>query len=453
MQSLPPAVPAEAADPVGRPARHLGTRALLRLSIYWLGLSSIFSGLNAILTGRVQFEGLVRKGEEGSALFVLTIAGAFIAIVVQPTVGTLSDYTATRWGRRKPYILVGSLLDVVFLAGIATSHTLLAIAAFMVLLQFSSNAAQGPFQGYVPDLVPDGQVGLASALVGAMQILGSVTGFVIGAIAISTNSFALGTIALAAVELVTMLGVILRVPAGPPARPRGGRSWLAVAREAWGTDILREHSFLWLVGSRLFVLMGTSVLVNLATFYLAQVHGLTQDETGRAFLVVTAIVAVTTVLTVVPAGRISDRVGRKPLIYVSCVFGAVGVGIVALAPVLVVAFFGVGLVGISAGMFLAVDWALMTDIIPKAASGRYMGMSNVATGSAGVLSIAIGGRVMDIVNGLAGYGTGPRAGIALGVVFFIIGALLLRPVNEARHAPGEAHSSSGTLEGVADAHV
>src|SRR5512142_3351567 len=104
---LPPAVPAEAADPDGRPSRRLGTRALLRLSVYWLGLSSIFSGLNAILTGRVQFEGLVRKGEEGSALFVLVIAGAFIAIVVQPTIGTLSDYTSTRWGRRKPWILFG----------------------------------------------------------------------------------------------------------------------------------------------------------------------------------------------------------------------------------------------------------------------------------------------------------------------------------------------------------
>ncbi len=55
-------------------------------------------------------------------------------------------------------------------------------------------------------------------------------------------------------------------------------------------------------------------------------------------------------------------------------------------------FVGALLYGISAGIFLAVDWALMTDIIPKASSGRYMGLSNVATASAGVLPSPSAGR-------------------------------------------------------------
>ena len=84
----------------------------------------------------------------------MNILGALVAVAVQPTIGVISDYTTSRWGRRKPYILIGSILDVVFLIGIANSNTLVAIAAFIALLQFSSNFAQGPFQGYVPDLVP-----------------------------------------------------------------------------------------------------------------------------------------------------------------------------------------------------------------------------------------------------------------------------------------------------------
>ena len=102
--------------------------------------------------------------------------GAIIAIIVQPTVGSISDYTVSRWGRRKPYIVVGSLLDIVFLAGIATANTVLILGAFVALLAFSTNIARGPFQGYVPDLIPERQVGIASALVGLMQILGNVTG-------------------------------------------------------------------------------------------------------------------------------------------------------------------------------------------------------------------------------------------------------------------------------------
>ena len=62
---------------------------------------------------------------------------------------------------------------------------MLAIAAFVVLLQVSSNFAQGPFQGYVPDLVPAHQVGIASSLVGLFSVLGNVAGFGIAALALA----------------------------------------------------------------------------------------------------------------------------------------------------------------------------------------------------------------------------------------------------------------------------
>jgi MFS family permease len=425
----------------GRPTRSLPIPQLIRLSLYWLGLSSIFGGLSVIMQGRIQFDHLVPKGQEGSALFSINIVGSLVAIAVQPTIGSISDYTITRWGRRKPYILIGSLLDVVFLVGIALSNNLISIAAFITLLQFSSNFAQGPFQGYVPDLIPRKQVGLASALVGLFQILGNVGGFAIGAIAITTKQFELGLIALGVVEVATMLGVFFGVREGTTPKPRNGRSWRSIAAEAWGTDVLRERSFLWLVGSRLAILMAGSILVNLAVFYLRRAQGLTQEQTGTAYLVMVGLVAIGTVIAVVPAARISDRIGRKKVIYGSCALGAIGLGIVAAAPALPVVYAGVVIYGVSAGIFLAVDWALMTDIIPKASSGRYMGMSNVATASAGVLATALGGTLMDLVGGKAELGSGPRAALVFGVVLCGIGALLLRPVDERRReditpAPG-----------------
>jgi MFS family permease len=416
----------------GRPTIRLPNRELIRISLYWLGLSSIFAGLNTILTGRLEFTGLVDKEDAGRALFLVSISGAVIAMVVQPTIGSISDYTISRWGRRKPYILIGSILDMVFLVGIASSNTLVALAAFIALLQFSSNFAQGPFQGYVPDLVPANQVGTASALVGLMQVLGNVAGFVVGAIATATNRFDLGLIALGALELATMLSVVIRVREGPPPKSRAGRSWRAIAAEAWGTDILRERSFLWLVASRLAILMGGSVLVQLATFYLSRSMGLDQETTGLVLIPLTGLVADGTVLSVVPAARLSDRVGRKPVIWGSCAIGGAGLATVAVAPGLPIAFAGALLYGVSAGTFLAVDWALMTDIIPKASSGRYMGLSNVATASAGVLAVAFGGTLMDLVGGPDAGGLGPRAALGLGVVLLGVGAILLRPVDERR---------------------
>jgi MFS family permease len=438
----------------GRPTRVLPVPQLIRLSLYWLGLSAIFQGLGQINVGRLEFTGLVEKGHTGEALFLVNIVGAIVAVAVQPTIGVISDYTTSRWGRRKPYIFIGSILDLVFLIGIGNSNTIVSIAAFIVLLQFSSNLAQGPFQGYVPDLVPAPQVGLASALVGLMQILGNIVGFGLGAIAVGTGQYALGLVALGIIEVVTMLSVVIRVDDGRVPLPREGRSWLTIARSAWGTDILRERSYLWLVGSRLFILMAGALLITFTIPYLHRTQGLAQDDTTAPQIAILALVAIGNIVTIVPAARLSDRVGRKPVIWASCAIGALGVGIVAIAPSVLIAIVGAGIFGMSAGMFLAVDWALMTDIIPKASSGRYMGISNLATGSAGTLAQLIGGAlVMDTVGAALGDAMGPRATMGLAVVCYAIGALLLRPVDERRReddglgAPSAAELETGAATG------
>ena len=421
-----------ATDVPGRPTVPLPLSHLVRISAYWLGLTAIDAAVGLVVQNRIQFDGFVSALEVGRALFFVGVGGAIVSIIVQPTVGSISDYTVSRWGRRKPFIVIGSLLDVVFLLGIAYANSLVALAAFVILLSFSTNVARGPFQGYVPDLTPERQVGMASALVGLMQILGNVTGFAIASVAAGYGDIPLALVAVAVVELVTMLSVVLRVGRGQPPNPRDGRSWADIAKGTWATDILRERSYVYLVASRLFFLMGGGILVNLIIAYLNQVHGLDQKAANETNLSLLAIVVVANLLAIIPAARLSDRIGRKPIIYASTLIGGTGVGLAALAPTIPVALLGGALFGASAGMFLSVDWALMTDIIPRAAAGRYMGLSNVATGSSTPLSIATGGIVVDLVNSTLGLGTGPRAAYLLGVVYYVVAAVLLRNVTEPR---------------------
>ena len=147
-----------------RPTERLPIRQLVQISIYWLGINAIWGGVGIFNQERV--DQLAPPGEAATYLALMGWLALPVVLLVQPTVGMISDYTISRWGRRKPYIVIGSILDVVFLIGLATSQTFVALVVFVILLQFSSNFAQGPFQGYVPDLVPPEQVGLASALVG-----------------------------------------------------------------------------------------------------------------------------------------------------------------------------------------------------------------------------------------------------------------------------------------------
>ena len=105
------------AQTAGRPVGTLPVFQIVQLSIYWFGINAIWGGLNNVILQR-RMDDLVGKANAGSGLALLTLLGAIVAILVQPTIGTISDYTVTRWGRRKPYILIGAVLDVVFLAGI-----------------------------------------------------------------------------------------------------------------------------------------------------------------------------------------------------------------------------------------------------------------------------------------------------------------------------------------------
>ncbi len=421
---------AATAAAAGRPTRTLPLLHLVNLSVYWLGINAIWAGLNDVILPR-RLVDIVGTGTSGTALGVITAAGMAVAIAVQPTVGAISDYTVTRWGRRKPYIIIGGLLDVVFLLGIATSQTYLALLAFVVLLQFSSNVAQGPFQGYVPDLVPPRQVGLASGLMGLMIILGQMVGVGLATAGLARADFFWPTVGLGLIEVATALVLVAFVNEGRSGPPREGRSWTRIAASAWALDILDQRSYVWLLLSRLFFLAAPAVITGFALYYLQRSLGFSDEQAAGSLFLILVIVGATTALATFPAARLSDRVGRKNVIYLACVVGALGTLVVTLAPSLEVAVAGLVAVGISAGAFLAVDWALMTDIIPKATSGRYMGISNVATALAGPLGLVVGGLILDGV-GARDFGAGPRAAFALTLVFFALAALCLRPVDPTR---------------------
>ncbi len=419
-----------------RPTALLPMTQLLRISAYWLGLTAIDAAVGLFLTNRVEFDHLVPKDDVGKSLFIITIFGAVVGILIQPTVGYISDYTVSRWGRRKPYIVFGSLFDVVFLIGIAMGNSVLVLAAFFLLLAVSTNIARGPFQGYVPDLVAEPQVGMASGMVGLMQVVGNVTGFLLVSLSVTAGAMPLSLVAVAIVELVTMASVVLGVGNGMAPKPRHGKSWARIAREAWATDILRERSYVWLLVSRLQFLLAGSLIVNFVVIYLARAFLMSKEEANGMYMAILVVVVAANVLAILPASRLSDRIGRKPLIFAACAGGATGAAIIAVTPSIPVAMVGAALFGAANGTFLAVDWALMTDIIPRASAGRYMGMSNVATGSAGPLSIAVGGVALDLVTAAGNEPLSPRIVFMLAVIFFVTAAVTLRPVVEPRRDRG-----------------
>jgi MFS family permease len=226
-----------------------------------------------------------------------------------------------------------------------------------------------------------------------------------------------------------MIGTVAFVREGKAAKPRNGRSWASIARSAWGLDILQERSFVFLVLSRLLFLAGTNVLLGFYILFLNRSLGFDDAQKETWVPIITGTVAVFTALTTIPSGILSNRVGRKPTIYLACTIGTAGLATIATAPAIEVVLVGATLVGMATGTFLAVDWALMTDIIPKASSGRFMGISNLAVALAGPTAGLLAGPIIDLVGGVAETGEGPRAALLAGSLLYLAAAALLRPVD------------------------
>ncbi len=182
----------------------------LTINLFWLGLNIRNTALGSIfmpyMVGIFAPEAL-----KNTALGAMRSAGLVIAMLVQPAAGLLSDRSTSRFGRRRPYILVGALLDCLFLAAIAFSWNYWALLIAILLIQFSSNISHGPLQGLIPDLVPEDQRGRASAVKAIMELLplilvGLTIARIVGAGKLDLAIFITG-ISLLIVTLVTILFV------------------------------------------------------------------------------------------------------------------------------------------------------------------------------------------------------------------------------------------------------
>jgi MFS family permease len=142
----------------------------LSINLFWLALNIRNQAVGSLFLPYL-VDVFARQEIKNTALGGLRTAGLIVAMLVQPAVGLLSDRSTSRFGRRRPYIFVGVLLDLVFLAAIYYSWNYLSLVAALLLLQFSSNISHGPLQGLIPDLVPENQRGISSGLKALFELL------------------------------------------------------------------------------------------------------------------------------------------------------------------------------------------------------------------------------------------------------------------------------------------
>ena len=138
-------------------------REMLVQNTYWIGLSFKWNALHPIILPALLLN-YVPDTQKNTYLGILTFTGLIVATIVQPLAGAISDGWVSRWGRRRPLLVAGTVFDVVFLALLGWGGGLLWIFIGYIGLQISSNLGQGPAQGLLPDRVAPEKLGTASGL-------------------------------------------------------------------------------------------------------------------------------------------------------------------------------------------------------------------------------------------------------------------------------------------------
>jgi Na+/melibiose symporter-like transporter len=397
----------------------------LKITIFGFALAALWGSLHAIILPTMLLD-LVSASEKSTYLGLLTFTGLMLAIIVQPIAGAISDRSGFAWGRRRPFILGGTLVAMLFLAGIGWGGSLLAIFVIYCLLQIASNTTQGPYLAFIPDLVPPGKRGLASGVKGFLEIAGGVA--LLYPIAIFMNRYSAGEklglwLALAvlgAVLLAAMVITILTVREKPGQRAQ--IPLLATIFQSFKIKISAHRDFIWFIVSRLFIMMAFTTLQTFALYFLMDVVGVPDPATATARFSVVAIAGM--LVVAYPAGRLSDRVGRRPIALGAGLLGAVAILLIYLSGqnFTLIMLCG-GLVGIAFGAFMSSNWALATDLVPKGEEARYLGLTNLATAGGAALARLIG-PLIDFGNRCS-----PNLGYSFMFlacfIYFIVGSLLL----------------------------
>jgi len=411
---------------VGSEVKEFGRFDYVKITILGFALTALWGSLHSIILP-LRLIDFVEESQKNTYLGLLTFTGLVITMAVQPIIGAISDRSGFRWGRRRPYILLGVMLSVLFLPGIGLAGSYATIFISYCLLQISSNMAQGPFQAFIPELVPEGKRGRASGIKGLLEILGGVA--LVRLIAYFMGNYfagkgdpwlwlALGVLAI--LLLGAMIATVLMVKERPgvisPKLPL--RSTLY---KSFKIDVKTNRNFILFLISRGLVSMPGVMLQVFALYYLMDVIGIANPAKTAADLLI--VVGVCLLVTVYPAGRLSDRIGRKPIIVSAGIIGALGVVLLFFSKSYMYVMLSGVVLGIANGALLSGCWALATDLVTRREEARYLGLTMLAMAGGSALARLIG-PVIDFFNNFSA-GLGYQVMLLVCFICFVAGTLLI----------------------------
>ncbi|AEE47585.1 MFS transporter [Cellulomonas fimi] len=382
----------------------------------------------AIVGIAVKVDSIVPEAQRTSAVALVAGFGAAAAFVANVLFGRLSDRTTSRWGRRRPWIVGGTVVMTLAFVVMALGTTVPMVTLGWFLAQIGANAALAPFVATLADQVPRAQRGKIAAALGMAQNVGIYGGTLVAQffqdqlLIMFVGPAVLAIVAMGVYAFVLPDQVLPTKPASMSLREWVTTFWVSPRRHP-------DFALAW--WSRFLVILATFMFTTFRLFYMQDRIGLDAGDAVAA--VSTGVLIYTVVLLAVSpvAGWISDRTGRRKVFVAgSTLIFAVGTLMLTQAST-VGQFYAVeAVLGLAYGIYVGVDLALVVDVLPNPDdSGKDLGVFNMANAIPQTLAPALGGVLLAVNSA-----TNQNYDLLLWVagIASVIGALVVLPIKKVR---------------------
>jgi MFS family permease len=422
----------------------------ININAFWIANNFHWQALLAIVIPSmvVKFLGDANKDIN---LTLVVIWGTLVAVVVNPLVGAISDYVTFRMGRRRPFLIIGTALNVIVLLLFAFSPTwfsstalLLTFIVLFLLLQFTNNLANSPWSAIIADKVPQNQRGMTGGFYGLFTLLGTILGSLIAGLIVNKNDplplyqneIVQIFLLIAIVQIIFVAYTVITVKETPLHEHATFQMSTVLKKFFFKPSQYPDLS--WVLLARLLVMMGIWGVFYFLQYYFDDVLGGPGVKTiifgsafsgekfsGALFLPVLLLLALPTSLI---AGWISDHKGRKVLVYLSGAMMTIVCVIFIVfqsqySALIAGAFFGIGY-----GSYTSVDWALTTDVLPPTdEAGKFLGIWSAMGILPQVVGITIGGVILQLLRDLPNH-LGYTTLFLVTIVYFALGTLVIKQV-------------------------
>ena len=396
------------------------------------------------------YENLGAKPEEIPGLW---LAAPLTGLLVQPIIGYLSDRTwHPRWGRRRPYFLIGAILSSLCLIAMPNSSTLWMAAGLLWVLDSSINISMEPFRAFVADKLPESQrtrgYSMQSFFIGVGATIASALPWIFtnwfqvkstasaGQVADNVKwSFYIGALAFLGAVLYTVFTTKEHPPeAHELENQRQSKGIAAGAKEILEAIASMPHKMKqialvqFLTWPGLF-LMWFYFTPAVAAEIFGGLPGSTAYSEGQNFAgLAYSFENIVTFVFALFLPFLAMKLGKKTTHFICLTLGGIGllmINLVVQSNASWMLLLIMGLVGIAWSSILSMPYAMLTDCLPPNKIGIYMGIFNFFIVIPDIIASLFFGKVME------SWLDGSRiAAVSIGGVLLLLAAILALRIQE-----------------------